>query len=289
LIASTAGGEIGVINAGNLPFLSLTNSGAGASAVGTTGTMVVGNPISVSGNLELSANNGMVIENSTSIIPGGEVISVIAPGINVGGDLVLNSGAGDMGFNGVTVTGNNVTLSGNNILVGFTTSEAQTTVSASNLMKVTTAGNLNVLGGAHSGASALLAGTDVDLTVGTVAGFVNINGGANGASARISAGSPTTITLFFPTLGSGGYFVNGVEGSIADDGTGFYAAGQPAILGENLLITYGGAAELPPSVEQGVNQVIASTNDQKKEPETNNSDTGPIGNGEEKKELPVCK
>jgi hypothetical protein len=289
IVSAAYGGEIGVANAGNLAFLNLMNGGAGANAVGTTGTMVVGNPISVSGDLTLAANNGMVIEDSSSIpLGGGQVIAVLAPGISVGGDLVLNSGAGDMGFNGVTVTGNNVTLSGNNILVGFTTSEAPTTVSASNLMKVTTAGNLNILGGAHSGASAVLSGMDVDLTVGTVAGFVNINGGENGASAQIHAGSPQTITLFFPTLGAGGYFINGVENVIADGNTGFFANGSPAVLGESLKITYGGAA-LPPPVQQGLDQVVASTNDQDKEPETNNTQPDLDGDGKEKKELPVCK
>jgi filamentous hemagglutinin family protein len=285
LFVSTGSGEIGVINQGNLVLANLQNTGSGANAVGTTGTMVFASDINVSGNLSLLANNGMVVEQD----------------IFSGGDLLLVSGIGDLAFDGVSVHGNNVTLVGNNVHVGLTTGILPTEVRATNLMTVGTLGNLNVLGGAEPTATATLAGTDVDLLVGAISGFVNVVTGSTGASAQISAGSPDTITLLFPTLTAGGFFVNGIEGVISDGNTGFFANGQPAVLGDSFMVTYGGTqivlgggGNLPSGVEQVIDQVIIATNQQtdlatgdlNKEAEGGN--TGNLKEEKEKKSLPVC-
>ncbi|HEU0290728.1 MAG TPA: hypothetical protein VFR39_08255, partial [Burkholderiales bacterium] len=231
LAVSSSGGEIGIANSGDLTLGNVTFGGANAQ-IATTGLMVATGTVSVlAGNLTLGANNGMVMVNNN---------------VTVSGDLALNSGIGDMGFDGASVSGNNVTLNGNNLFVGFTTSTAPTTVSAGTLMTATSAGNLNVLGGANSGANALLEGMNVNLTVGTTAGFLNVAGGSNGATAQISSVSPTTINVFFPNLGSGGYFVDGVEGAVTNGNTGFFAGGQPAVLAQNLIVTYGLAPPPPP-------------------------------------------
>jgi len=291
LAVSSSGGEIGLINSGDLTLGDVTFGGANAQ-IGASGTLVATGTVSVSaGNLTLAANNGMVMSNNT---------------VTVSGDLALNSGAGDMGFDGASVFGNNVTLNGNNILVGFTTSTAPTTVSAGTLLTATSAGNLNVLGGANSGANALLEGYNVDLTVGTTAGYLNIDSGLNGATAQISSVSPTTINVYFPNLGSGGYFVNGIEGSITDGGsTGFFAGGAPAVLAQNLIVTYGLAPPLPPPTEPPVtdggdtttasgDQVTDNLNtitDINSGPETQ-GDAGTGGgtpDEKEKKGLPTCK
>ena len=276
----SGGGEIGVINSGDLELNGLNS--VGTAMVGSTGLLTTGASSSVtSGNLGLSANNGMLVTHD----------------ISASGDLTLDSGAGDLGIAEAYVTGTNVNLKGNNIMVGFTTSTAPTSVVASNLMKVTSAGNLNVLGGETSSAHALLQGLDVDLKVGTVAGFLNIHGGA--ATAQIHSVSPSTITVNFPTLDGGGYFVNGLEGVISDNGSGFFANEQPAVLGQNLIITYGQVMPpvvLPPAVvtdvEQTLNQVIATTNQQNNLAGGNlygNTGGGVGGPGEEEeKKLPVC-
>ena len=280
LFVAAYGGSIGVINAGNLVIEDFSNQGAGANAIATTGTMAMASSINVAGDLFLGGNNGMVVEED----------------ISSGGNLVLSGGSADLAFDGVQVRGNNVTLSGNNVFVGFTESTGPTTVSARNLMKVTTAGNLHVLGGANSGANAVLSGTDVELTVGTTSGFVNVASGDAGAYAQIHAGSPTTISIDFPNLTSGGFFVNAVEGAITDgQNTGFFANGSPAVLGESLKITYGAAAGLPPAADQAINQIIASTNQQTTLTEeekdalgiTDNT-TGVGDDKGDKKDLPVC-
>ena len=105
------------------------------------------------------------------------------------------------------------------------------------------------------------------------------------------AGSPDTIRLFFPTLSAGGYFVNGSEGVISAGNTGFFVNGLPAVLDQNFFVTYG-AAELPPAVQQAINQVVATTNQQTELPAgdvTNETQgTGEMGEDKEKKQLPVC-
>jgi hypothetical protein len=144
-----------------------------------------------------------------------------------------------------------------------------------------------VVGGTGSSATSTLSGLDVNLIVGTTSGFVNIVTGVDGAAAKISAGSPDTIHLHFPTLAQGGYFINGAEGVISSGNTGFFANGLPAILGENLFITYGASA-LPPDVVLGVNQVVDSTNQLSNLTNTDpNAGLGGPGEEEEKK-LPVC-
>jgi len=286
LVVAANTGEIGIINAGDLRLLDLFYNGGGSAAIGTTGNLKLLSPIDqVSGNLTLAANNGMLIDQP----------------ILISGDLTLNAGAGDLGISGVDVFANNIALAGNNIHVGFTTATLPTSVIANNLVTGVSAGNFNVLGGANSSANALLQGMDVDLTVGTTSGFLNLASGIDGASAQIHSVSPSTITLTFPTLASGGFFVNGVEGALNDGAsTGFFADGAPAVLGENLLVTYGGVATLPPALDQAVNQVINATNLQTeivnetpgedKEPTTANSEEQKIVESDnDKKALPVCK
>ena len=78
-------------------------------------------------------------------------------------------------------------------------------------------------------------------------------GSGSGAFARVAASLPETIYLNFFNATSGGFTVDG-NSSVAAGTSGFYAGGAPAILGQNLIITYGGpglgtlpAFVLPPS------------------------------------------
>jgi filamentous hemagglutinin family protein len=232
------GGQIGIANLGNLRLDRLTFGGSDA-AIGTTGTFTFGDPlssISVPGNLALLANNGMVVDRN----------------ISASGNLFLAGGSGDLGIFGVSVHGHNVNLQGNSILVGSTTGTAPTSVTADHVVTGTTALNFNVIGGANSSASSVVRGENVDLTVG---GAVNISSGS--AYAQIESTSPTTITLTFPNRSTGGFFVNGSEGAISDGNTGFFAAGQPAVLGQSLKVTYGGI----PDVVQELNNLNTTSMD----------------------------
>jgi filamentous hemagglutinin family protein len=296
ILSGSATGTFGVVNNGDLAINGFTFSGTDA-AIGTTGALSLMTPISATtGNLALLANNGMLIQQ----------------GITVGGDLLLNSGAGDLGIAGAEVSATNIALAGNNIFIGFNSSTAPTSVVASDLVTGVSAGNFNVLGGSTSGANALLEGQNVDLTVGTASGYLNVVSGSSGATAKISSVSPTTITVNFPNLSSGGYFVDGLEGAIGNGNTGFFAGGSPAVLDQNLIVTYGVAPPPPPpppspppggtqtgeetaGVDQVISQIIASANEQtdptNETPGENTvaASTDPKGGEKDKKELPVCK
>jgi len=270
LLVGSEGGQIGIVNLGNLRLEALAFSGTDA-AIGTTGTMTFGGGIFTPGNLGLFANNGMVVDRS----------------IVAGGNLSLAAGAGDLGIFGVPVQGHNVSLQGNNILVGSTTGTAPTSVTADHLVKATSTLNFNVIGGANSGAYSTVVGENVDLTVG---GAVNISAGS--AHAQIESTSPTTVTLTFPNRSSGGFFVNGSEGVIYDEATntGFLAAGQPAVLGQSLKVTYGGI----PDVVQQLNDQNITNLDNAGEPLVDDksvtlADTTSPEEKQEGKALPVCK
>jgi hypothetical protein len=231
----------------------------------------LGSAISVPGNLDLLANNGMTVKKS----------------ISAKGDLFLTSGAGDMGIYGAKVSGRNVELAGNTIFIGSTEGTTATSVTADHLLKATTALNFNVIGGANTLASSIVRGENVDLTVG---GAINISGGS--AFAQIESTSPATTTVTFPNRTSGGFFVNGKENVISDGDTGFFAAGRPAVLGESLKVTYAAAVPSNPIVTENNNQVLTGLDNGGNVPGDENTVvlTDPAAPEAEKgKSLPVCK
>jgi len=121
--------------------------------------------------------------------------------------------------------------------------------------------------------SYIYAGAQVSMIV--EGGTVHIDaGGGEGAYAEIATGSPDTIFVhFFGSLTSGGYFVNGQEGTIYDAATnsGFVVDGEAAILNENLFIDYTNEPSgLPPDVTAALNHIIAEINQHKND--TNNNE-----------------
>ena len=304
---STGGtGEIGISNTGNLSLDSLNFSGTTAT-VGTTGLMSLGGPLSgISGNLTLLGNSGIQVNQN----------------IDATGNVILNGGAGNLDIVGTHVSGGGVvTLSGGNVNVGSASASTDAYAWGVNGLEVIATGSVNVTGGSGSYASAhieasnnnltVVAGGNVNVTGGsgmyspagiygypdvnmTVGGTVNLAAGSGtGSFAVIEAMTPLSINLGLPSLATGGYFVNGVEGVVYDatTETGFMADGAPAILGVNFNVTYGlSSSELPPSVEQVINQIVSTTNEQTIINESAVTET--TSNGEEgdkkKKSLPVC-
>ena len=57
-----------------------------------------------------------------------------------------------------------------------------------------------------------------------------------GIAAAVAAGP---IRVRFPNLARGGYFVNDVEGAVADGLNGIYTGNIPAVPGQTLLLEYG--------------------------------------------------
>ncbi|HET9403078.1 MAG TPA: hypothetical protein VFO57_00670, partial [Burkholderiales bacterium] len=316
-ITLSGGGEIGIINHGNLLLNGLSSTGSSSAVYASTqfgassATLTLGSPVSVSGNLSLLSDSGMTVDKNVS----------------AGGALVLDGGLGDLdilpGAGNTTVQAGGVALlNGANVHLGHASqttnldviggsglgiiSAGELTVqggsggytfvrSNSGNLAIATVGNVTVTGGDSGGFAHVLGSPDVVMSVG---GTVQLNATDPTAPARIESALPSTIYLDFTTVPSGGYFVNGVEGVTADPelGTGFYADGVPAVLDQNLLITYGGAGVVAPSVpgvEQAVNQIIASTNQTTtitdEEPVPATSDGGTTGGEVKDKELPVCK
>lgn len=111
-------------------------------------------------------------------------------------------------------------------------------------------GDLVIQGGSAAGAAAELFGSpdigsaSAPLQVGGQ--VIMIQGTGEGAYARVSAAVPETIYLNFPNLTSGGFTVDG-QPLVSFGASGFYAGGAPAVLGRNLIISYGGgpAVDLP--------------------------------------------
>ncbi len=277
LSAGYGGGEIGIINAGNLT-LGLASFQGTDAVIGATGSLTTVAPMTPTGNLALFANSGMII--------GG--------GIGAGGSLSLGAGSGDLVINSVFINASGTTgLSGNNIILNNAVAggASGTTVNAS--------GSLNVLNNSWLGASGIttiLTGGNVLVdqsviygnpdVVMTVGGNVSINGNSE-VPGVIEASAPVTIHLTFPLLSEGGYSINGISGITYDPltNTGFYADGLPAVLGTNLLVTYGGTVQ--PPTDTLIVALAKST-----EPPADNSGTTGSNSEEEKKkkeETPVCR
>ena len=265
-------GPVAIMNTGNLVLHNLSTSGA--AMIETTGLLRSGTSgVSASGNLTL-ISNGMHINRFTSS----------------GGDLTLNAGFGDLdivadGGESVFVQGNNVFLMGGNVnvaagaqgLIAF-----PTTVSANNLLSVMATGNVMVTAGNVSGANArMMGGVDVDMTIG---GTLALNGNLTaGTVATVEAGTPQTIKLTFSGLSADGFSVNGKLNAIEDNGSGFFVLGSPAILDENMFVTYGGPPPFTDILTATMNQQADVLADQLKA-----GDTGQSGEEKEKKKLPFC-
>ncbi|MDP1537852.1 MAG: filamentous hemagglutinin N-terminal domain-containing protein, partial [Burkholderiales bacterium] len=230
------GGEIGIINAGDLLLSGFYNSGGNVAIASTANLMVDGSEGYASGNISLGANNDLSILRD----------------IYASGDLFLQSG-GNMMIGGpnsyypYVAGGNSLTaVAGGNlsVLPDFYGNPAE--LGSSGLTTITTGGNVLV------DQSLIYGNPDVILNVG---GVININGTVDYPGV-IEAATPSTIHLTFPMLVSGGFFVNGVEGAVTDaTGSGFYNQGAPAVLGSNLMVTYGGNLPilLPPAIfEEGL-------------------------------------
>ncbi|HXF67279.1 MAG TPA: hypothetical protein VNK67_11365, partial [Burkholderiales bacterium] len=303
------------INHGNLTLSGLSFSGTSAAIYASTqfgapsGTLSLGSGVAVSGNLSLLSDTGMTIDKNvtatgTLALGGGGGTLAVVPGagattVQSGGAMALAGanvalGSASQTSNLDIVAGGGMAIgTGNLTVTGGNGGYTFVRTSAGNMAIVTT-GNVTATGGSAGGFAHVLGSPDLFMTVG---GTVQMNATDPTAPARIESAAPTTINLNFPNLASGGYFVNGQEGVVADPalGTGFYADGQPAVLGVNLIVAYGtGGTTTTPPVEQAINQVIASTNQQTTIAETETAagagtGTAPEEDDKKKKELPVCR
>lgn len=236
-------------------------SGGGAAdvALAAAGAVNIAHPVTATGTGDVALTGGAITVDDTSVVAGGSVsvagASLDVEGMssgalihagegfnaNLSGDLRVRSASVGGGFGGwakilsggpVNVSAHNVSLEGGKNLGGFA-------AITGGPVAVTTTADFSIAGGSGLGAFGwLLSNQDINLTVG---GNLRLNSGSGfGSFARIQAGgSGSEITVRFPNLSSGGYFVNGVEGRISQGLTGFFTGIKPAQLGDTLIIKYG--------------------------------------------------
>lgn len=118
-----------------------------------------------------------------------------------------------------------------------------TRITATNLVSLFSRGDITLTGtqvdedGLVDKPSIVSAGSEVLVVAG---GKLILDSGSSSASIR--ADSAETIFLNFPLLAASGFSVDGVEGAITGSSseTGFFVLGKPAVLDENMFVTYGG-------------------------------------------------
>lgn len=196
-------GSISLTNSGTLTNVSMQSSGTAESDVSLTST----GSITLSGDGQSISGSGTTIVRST----GGDV--TVVDYATISGASVQVEASGSVNVNGGSIT----TAYGGSATI-------------------TAGGNINVSGGSSNGT---ISAGNLSLTAQT--GKLVLTSGVDPNAAAVSA--ETLITLAVPSLSSGGYVIDGIEGgstiSSLNDNTGIFVASSPAIVGSNFLITYG--------------------------------------------------
>jgi filamentous hemagglutinin family protein len=311
-------GEINIVNHGDLTLNSLVFGGTGAAVYASTqfgaasGTLALGSDIDVTGNLSLLSDTGMTVSrNLTSrggtiflsggdgnldVVPSAGPLRIEAPNVVLAG-VDVNVGSPSAGFStDIVAMGSGllaIAASRDLNVVGGSVDRAYASLRGlGNSVTIATAGNVNVTGGTGRDAFAQVLG-DPEVIL-DVAGTVNVSATSPNAPARIESVASETIRLYFPARAAGGFFVNGVENAVFDSATqsGFFANGAPAVLGQSLVVTYGGALQTSaPSLEAPNEQTQIALNELSKLGQNQGESGTALGPDEEerKKELPICR
>jgi hypothetical protein len=256
----------------------------------TVGDLVIARDTSSAGGLTLRAPNGRLVIDAPV---GGETLTrldgatgvrvrhaLLAPGIlqilsggaievfeRVTADSVAVSGASltvDANplniFAGLISRGQLVVVSTGDVTVRAGNSNAAIEGGADALCTFNVGGDVNVI--ASTDNSARIRGfPDVGsaLSPFTVGGMIRFDTAGGTGAARIDADEPDTIYLLFPNAVGGGYTIDGVE-AISTGFSGFFAGGEPAVLGQNLFVTYGGGGGVPvgPTIVTEINALVAT-------------------------------
>jgi filamentous hemagglutinin family protein len=270
-------GDIGVINSGDLRLYGYNAVYApyGDAAIGATGSITVDGAEGYAGkDLSLLANGDINITGYYSYVyAGGNML------LNAGGNLTIG-GAGSYYSYAYGNASTTAVAGGNlNVLSGDLYGTSYSSLGTSSNTIVTTGGNVVV------DRSTIYGYPDVNMQVG---GTVSINGDTY-YPGRIEAGSPSTINIEFTKLVSGGYSVNGVDSALYDalTGSGFIVLGNPAVLGETMMVTYTGASISPPTdaLNVAMSQAIKPLEGQQSTGATSSEDDK---KDSKKKDLPIC-
>lgn len=189
----------------------------GRLAIVQTGDVTVGSSTSTEATLVAAAGDISMSASGQILVRGSDTTIGAASAVLAGGDLSFSAGdvtlrAGDAALTPVVVRGAN----GVQMTVG-------------NELKVTAGGLLSP--------SLLSSGRNIDLTIGHA---LRIDGNGPFSLARVQTESREgVISIEFPSLTQGGYFVDGLEGHTHHGQTGFFTDFKPAKVGRTLLLEYG--------------------------------------------------
>ncbi len=224
--AITAQTGITLNSANTAPIVSLNNSGSGhiAYSANTASLSASATNGATGGNLTLS-NTGSVVTTGSGIDSDGTTTVNATGG---GSDITVTTWA--------SITGNDVTLNaGRDVLVN-----------GSEVLATNIGGNVNITAGrdirvaAAAGYDAAINSVgDIFLTATTGKLYLTSSGGN---SARVESAIPNTVHLNVPGVLSGGYVIDGVEGSSppvsgVNANTGIFTNGTPAVVGATFLVT----------------------------------------------------
>jgi len=188
----------------------------GNLAIVQTGDVTVGSSTSTEATLVAAAGDVSMSASGQILVRGSDTTIGAASAVLAGGDLGFSAGdvtlrAGDAELTPVVVRGAN----GVQMTVG-------------NELKVTAGGLLSP--------SLLTSGRNIDLTIGHA---LRIDGNGPLALARVQTESlDGVITITFPNLTQGGYFVDGLESHTHHGQTGFFTGFKAAKVGSTLLLEY---------------------------------------------------
>ncbi|HEX6157660.1 MAG TPA: hypothetical protein VFZ54_16665, partial [Burkholderiales bacterium] len=190
----------------------------GNLAIVQTGDVAVGNASATSGTLIAASGDISMSATGQILVRGSDTTVGAASAVLAGGELAFSAGdvtlrAGDAALTPVVVRG-------------------------ANGVEMTVGNELNVIGGGLLSPALLTSGRNIDLTIGQA---LRLQGGSGDFSlARVQTESRDgVISITFPNLSQGGYFVDGLEGHTHHGQTGFFTDFKAAKVGSTLLLEYG--------------------------------------------------
>lgn len=275
MVGDTSNGDISITTTGNF---TATNSAllrsAGTVSVNAGGATLLDDSEIDANNISLGGASSLTATNRSEI--------------NAVNNLSFSGGAMTLNTSTFIAAGNNVSISGGSLDLGVDIDGSSITANLSGALNLdnsefkANSGNMNITAGSITAFSTTIQGTNVNVTSGgnvtltasniqadqeitmKLGGKLYLNSlSPTGGESYIGTQSPNTIILFFPSLFSGGYVLDGFTGytiSPLNSGTGFFAGASlipPAILNQNLLVTYG-AGQLGTVVSQTTTNTLAT-------------------------------
>jgi filamentous hemagglutinin family protein len=235
-----------IAETGNADVRGLVGNGSFLRVAAAGGISSTGGIINTVGSVFLQAPGGVTLRDATHSaqedfsINGGPVSIEAGDSVSAGRNLVISG-------TDITVRGASLLFAGSNMgltALGNLTVEDSTVIggNGNGLFTATVVGDFLIRG--VNDISQVVFFPDIGsptLPV-TIFGALRMDGTTH--PAVLESVSADSVYLFFPLLGNGGVFVNGLEQTSAG-ASGIFADGVPAVPGTNLFITYGAVGTAP--------------------------------------------